>query len=143
MRRINDIEQNRERLAALGKMAAGLAHELNNPAAAAQRAADQLAAALAVINYALRAFVEAGVERAEAEQLLALHQQAMDGRGARTRRSTRSTPPTPRTPCTTRSRTSACREPWELAEPLAAAGVDVGVARARSPRSRGRRRRRR
>ena len=79
VRRLNDIEQNRERLAELGKMAAGLAHELNNPAAAAQRAADQLARALLVINYALRAFVEAGIERAEAEQLLALHQQAMDG----------------------------------------------------------------
>ncbi|HSU59449.1 MAG TPA: ATP-binding protein [Bryobacteraceae bacterium] len=35
-------EQNRERLASLGKLSAGLAHELNNPAAAARRAADSL-----------------------------------------------------------------------------------------------------
>ncbi len=83
VRRLNDIEQNRERLASLGEMAAGLAHELNNPAAAAQRAADQLARALHTIDYALRAFVEAGVERVEAGQLLALHQQAMDGAARR------------------------------------------------------------
>ena len=36
------LAQQREKLAALGMMAAGLAHELNNPAAAAQRAAEQL-----------------------------------------------------------------------------------------------------
>ena len=35
-------EQQRERLASLGKLSAGLAHELNNPASAARRAASQL-----------------------------------------------------------------------------------------------------
>jgi signal transduction histidine kinase len=35
-------EQQRDRLASLGKLSAGLAHELNNPASAARRAATQL-----------------------------------------------------------------------------------------------------
>jgi signal transduction histidine kinase len=35
-------EQQRDRLASLGKLSAGLAHELNNPAAAAKRATSQL-----------------------------------------------------------------------------------------------------
>src|SRR3981081_4003710 len=36
------MEQQRERLAGLGKLSAGLAHELNNPASAAKRATSQL-----------------------------------------------------------------------------------------------------
>src|SRR5262249_11064744 len=42
IREMTRIEQQRDRLAALGKLSAGLAHELNNPASAARRAASQL-----------------------------------------------------------------------------------------------------
>jgi signal transduction histidine kinase len=42
IREVTRIEQQRDRLAGLGKLSAGLAHELNNPAAAARRAASQL-----------------------------------------------------------------------------------------------------
>ncbi len=42
IRETTRIEQQRERLAGLGKLSAGLAHELNNPASAAKRAASQL-----------------------------------------------------------------------------------------------------
>ena len=42
VREFTRLEQQRDRLAALGKLSAGLAHELNNPASAATRATSQL-----------------------------------------------------------------------------------------------------
>jgi signal transduction histidine kinase len=42
IRETTRMEQQRDRLASLGKLSAGLAHELNNPASAAKRAAGQL-----------------------------------------------------------------------------------------------------
>jgi signal transduction histidine kinase len=42
LRNVNEVVGQRERLLALGKLSAGLTHELNNPAAAALRAADLL-----------------------------------------------------------------------------------------------------
>ncbi len=42
IREITRFEQQQDRLASLGKLSAGLAHELNNPASAAKRAAGQL-----------------------------------------------------------------------------------------------------
>jgi len=46
VREATRFEQQRDRLVSLGKLSAGLAHELNNPAAAAKRAAAQLRATL-------------------------------------------------------------------------------------------------
>src|SRR5258708_9238858 len=42
VREVTRIEQQSEKLTALGKLAANLAHELNNPASAAQRSAASL-----------------------------------------------------------------------------------------------------
>jgi signal transduction histidine kinase len=123
VRRINTIEQNRERLASLGAMAAGLAHELNNPAAAAQRAAAQLGEALHVTNDALRRFVESGIERVDAEQLLALQQQALDGAASRTALDALDVADAEDALLEALEELGV-PEPWELAEPLAAAGVD-------------------
>ena len=75
-RRITQRESNRERLAALGTMSAGLAHELNNPASAAKRAASDLADALDVLTGTVGMLVEAGIEREQAAELVALQREA-------------------------------------------------------------------
>ena len=83
MRGVNARESNRERLTSLGTMAAGLAHELNNPAAAARRAASDLVDAVEIMNHVLKTFVEAGVEREDAAKLLELHAEALERAAAR------------------------------------------------------------
>src|SRR6266850_2046079 len=50
IRETTRMEQQRDRLASLGKLSAGLAHELNNPASAAKRAASQLREVLTKIR---------------------------------------------------------------------------------------------
>ena len=52
IREMTRMEQQRDRLASLGKLSAGLAHELNNPASAATRAASQLRKMLTKIRNA-------------------------------------------------------------------------------------------
>jgi signal transduction histidine kinase len=52
IRETTRIEQQRDRLAGLGKLSAGLAHELNNPASAAKRATSQLRTVLKKIKEA-------------------------------------------------------------------------------------------
>jgi signal transduction histidine kinase len=72
IREVTRIEQQRDRLASLGKLSAGLAHELNNPASAAKRAASQLRSLLKRIkdaSHELGRHELTPVQRAEIEKL--------------------------------------------------------------------------
>ncbi len=123
MARVAAIEQNRERLAALGTMAAGLAHELGNPAAAASRSAAELADALSVMSATLREYVDAGVEREDAARIADLREQALGAAGAHGPLSALDASDAEDD---MRERLEALGMPdaWRLAEPLAVAGVD-------------------
>jgi len=81
--RITAIEQNRERLESLGTMAAGLAHELNNPASAAKRASSDLADALDVLSSTIGVFVESGVSREQAGRLVQIQRGMLEACRAR------------------------------------------------------------
>jgi signal transduction histidine kinase len=78
IREVTRLEQQRDRLASLGKLSAGLAHELNNPASAAKRAASQLSETIKKIK---GASLELGrrdltqAQKAEIEKLEALFTQ--------------------------------------------------------------------
>jgi signal transduction histidine kinase len=72
IRETTRFEQQRDRLAALGKLSAGLAHELNNPASAAKRATSQLRDMLKRIRDASHELGRrdlTAVQRAEIEKL--------------------------------------------------------------------------
>lgn len=121
--RMNAAEQNRERLASLGTMAAGLAHELNNPAAAARRAAASLAEALVVLDTTMERFVESGIERDDAARLIAMKQEAMAGAAEHGPRDTLAAADAEDDLADLLDGLGIA-EPWRFAEPLAAAGVD-------------------
>ncbi len=123
MERLGAAEQQREKLAALGRMSAGLAHELNNPVAAAKRTASGLADALDVLDGVMREFVESGVERDEAACFLQLKAEALE----------RAKVAAPQGGLEASDAEDAIGDwleehavpdPWQLAEPLASAGLD-------------------
>jgi signal transduction histidine kinase len=122
--RITAIESNRERLAALGTMAAGLTHELNNPAAAAQRAAADLAEALQILSSTIGYFVESGVERAEAQELVGIQREAVAACAAHTALDALDAADA-EDELLQALEDLDVPEPWKLSEPLSLAGVDA------------------
>jgi signal transduction histidine kinase len=118
-RAYESMARQREALAALGTLAAGLAHELNNPAAAASRAVDALGEAYEEMLGSLRSLAAAPVTAAQFAALDTLRQELA--------------PLPPGDPITAADREDALsdwladhdvRRDWVLAPALAGSGAD-------------------
>jgi signal transduction histidine kinase len=72
IRAFSRAEQQRDKLSALGKLSAGLAHELNNPASAAGRAAESLREYMQELRRINKALDEASLSREERSVLASL-----------------------------------------------------------------------
>jgi signal transduction histidine kinase len=121
--RIQAIDNDRERLASLGTMAAGLAHELNNPAAAVQRAASQMADTLDTVMDVISSFVASGIERDDAAKLVDLQREAV-ARAAKAEDRSSVDAADAEDDMLDRLEDLGVEEAWRLAEILASADVD-------------------
>ena len=76
------LEQQHEKMAALGRLSAGLAHELNNPAAAIRRASDALATELSGLTELLTELVSKGLNASHIELITRIRTVADSRRNA-------------------------------------------------------------
>ena len=125
MRAANTIVGQRERLLSLGRLSAGLTHELNNPAAAAVRATSALRERTTKMRRKLAHLAGGKLDTATLLKLTAVQEEAVERM--------------PKAPKLTPMETSDAEDllidwmdergvsgGWELAPPLVAAGVDRG-----------------
>ena len=124
MARISSRQQQHERLESLGTMAAGLAHELNNPAAAASRTASDLADALAELSKAVGVFIESPFAPENARHLVELQSSALQRCAAQTAVSALAAADL-EDELTDQLTGLGLPEAWTLSPPLAAAGIDT------------------
>jgi len=120
-RSIESTARQRESLVTLGRLAAGLAHEINNPAAAATRAVDALEVAAARLQTALDRLAGGGVTADRLDRLHAIGAElgtvspAADALELADREDALSS----------WLKRAGIDDSWLMARPLAAAGVDV------------------
>jgi signal transduction histidine kinase len=124
VREVTRIEQQAEKLTALGKLAGNLAHELNNPASAAQRAASGLITELRANRANRFKLVNLCLDEKQIESIEAWEQQIFD----------RIAQPTDQQAASLISREEAirfwlgavaCPDPWEIAAQLTEQGVTI------------------
>jgi signal transduction histidine kinase len=81
IREYSRAEQQRDKLSALGKLSAGLAHELNNPASAAGRAAEGLRDEMRELRRINKTLDDESLSREERSALAALEEDLVDRLG--------------------------------------------------------------